>query len=216
MPKRMPRKGAKLKRGRRQKRIARRPAPAVKAVMPVPTVAEPMLEGPAMPGRAARNLLDKEFIFMLALFVVAIVAIGGIIIFVLGPPAEESPTVGASNYTLPANVTVDSKYIPGVLDPKACLARYGIASSTVVFIYADDCPFSNTMLPLVQQLGGEGYVFYFANAANGSALQPVTSCLGDIAQMTSTPEFVCANNAQSRLGTLSLEQLRGFAEDCKR
>lgn len=230
MPKRMRRirrKGAKLKKAkvrkehRKQivKQIVKRPAPAVKPVMPIPTAVEPTLEELARlekPGKAARNLLDREFVFMLALFIVAIVAIGWIIMFVLGPPGEEVPAVGASNYTLPSNVTIDSRYIPGVLDPKACLARYGIASSVVVFIYAGDCPFSTAMQPIVRQLQDEGYVFYLANVANGSALQPVTNCLGDIAQMTSTPEFVCATNAQSRLGTLALEQLRGFAEDCRK
>jgi hypothetical protein len=166
-----------------------------------------------LPATSKPKKFDREFLFMFLLFIVAAVIVGWIVLFVLNVPPEEN--ISSESNAVSVSAVIDSKYLPTSLDPKSCLARYGIEKTTVIFIYADDCVYSKAMMPIVEQLEKEGYSFYFANTANGSALQPVVACLKNIAQMSSTPEFVCVNN-KSHVGTWSIELLRGFAEECKR
>lgn len=167
--------------------------------------------------RGVQRPLSKDIWFILSLLVVGIVVIVGAVLFFTNPFGDGNG--GAQtitlNYNSSTNESIDAKYLQTTVDKTSCMARYSISTGTVVFMYATDCAYSKVMIPYVRQLESEGYKFYWADTANGSALQPVTNCLKDVAAMASTPEFICPAKDKGRIGAFSLEELRGFAENCK-
>jgi hypothetical protein len=152
---------------------------------------------------------DKELLMMIALF---IVAAAGITIFFIIP--QISPVALGEDKSPSINLTSPPE--SGAQNITECLANYNIESNIVFFIYSDTCTYSNQMKPFVQQLETEGYKFLWIDAKNGSEIQKISACLGDVLEYTGTPEFICPIKEMSISGAFSnMEEMKSFADDCK-
>ena len=161
---------------------------------------------------------DRDLLLMVSLFITSAALLIGIIWFLLNPVTTEQPPVSES---LSTNLPSKSYGGEGVItkgnikSAMECLKDYGIDKNAVVFIYSTQCPYSRSMEPAVSQLENEGYKFFWLNVENGTALQIVSECLSGIADLSGTPEFVCAATNRSKVSTMSIDELRLFAESCR-
>ncbi len=95
-----------------------------------------------------------------------------------------------------------------------CYRGYGISKETVIFYYADWCPYCKKMKDVVDELEIEGYDFYWANAESDDAKKMIDECFSDIVE-GAVPEFICAGSKEFKLGEMSKAELKGFAERCR-
>ena len=95
-----------------------------------------------------------------------------------------------------------------------CFADYGLSENTVIFYYADWCPYCKRMVPIVEELEAEGYDFHWAETSSGQGIDVVEDCFEDVLQ-GGVPEFICAGNSVYKLGEISKSQLKSFADKCK-
>lgn len=97
-----------------------------------------------------------------------------------------------------------------------CLSNNGISLNTLVYVYSDTCSYSQANTPWVMDLISQGYSVFLVNTANVSAMNIVSSCLGGVAQLTGTPEFICPTKRETRVDAFSSEvDLKDFADSCK-
>ncbi|MBD3354779.1 hypothetical protein GF361_02230 [Candidatus Woesearchaeota archaeon] len=102
----------------------------------------------------------------------------------------------------------------GTAVPGSCYNDYGLSSDTVIFYHADWCPHCSRMISVVEELEGEGYKFHWAETSSGEGEEVVDSCFGDVLQ-GGVPQFICTGNKDYKLGEISEESLRKFAESCQ-
>lgn len=149
----------------------------------------------------------KELYIFAAVMVVSLAILIVITWYVLQPKEETPKTFSANIIITQAGTGKEA----GV----ACLAKYGIDRSTVVFVYGPLCVYSRQMEPLVQQLQGKGESFFWASTANGTAMQIVSECLSEVAKLDSTPEFICPANGRSSQGPFaSIDEMSAFVFQC--
>lgn len=154
-----------------------------------------------------RKEKKRELYIFAAVMIIALAVLIAITWYVL-QPKEETPKTFSANITITEAGT--GKEV-GV----ACLAKYGISGSTVVFVYGPLCTYSRQMEPWVQQLQGEGASFFWASTANGTAMQIVSECLSGVAKLDSTPEFICPANGRSYQGPFtSIDEMNAFVSQC--
>lgn len=123
-----------------------------------------------------------------------------------------SPNFNNTNATV--NTTTNSTNSTGNSSVNNTLGDQ-CSPNVVYFIHADWCPHCQKMKPLVQQLEGEGYKFFWAESGNKSAIDLAASCLQGIAQMKYIPEFACISNSKSHVGEFgSIDEMRAFADEC--
>ncbi len=104
--------------------------------------------------------------------------------------------------------------LSGAAVSDSCYGGYGLSSSTIIFYHADWCPHCSRMISVVEELEEEGYDFYWAETSSGEGEEVVDSCFGDVLQ-GGVPQFICAGNKEYKLGEISKESLREFAESCQ-
>jgi hypothetical protein len=90
---------------------------------------------------------------------------------------------------------------------EACLAKYNLTRSTIVFYYFDE-PHSNNMKIIVNQL--TNYTFYIKSTLTDSQFN---LCLGY--SSFTVPTFICAGTKQSLVGEVPKASLEAFAASCK-
>ncbi len=97
---------------------------------------------------------------------------------------------------------------------KSCIEKYNISKDAVVFYHTQTCPHCQNMMPLVEELEKEGYVFYHADAQKTEG-EHVQECFAK--QLTGyVPLFMCAGNNETHGGEFAgIDKMRQFAEDCK-
>ena len=96
-----------------------------------------------------------------------------------------------------------------------CLARNGIVSDAV-YIYGQDCSYSQDNTPWVTELVSEGYSISMLEASDTSAMLAAYNCLSGIASFEGTPEYVCLKTNATHLGSFSLKsEIVAFMNSCK-
>jgi parvulin-like peptidyl-prolyl isomerase len=96
----------------------------------------------------------------------------------------------------------------------ACYDGYNITANTVIFYHASWCPHCQTMMPIVEELESEGYKFLWVETSSGENTEAIDACFSDVIQ-GGVPEFICAGTKEYKLGSMSKENLKGFADKCK-
>jgi len=84
---------------------------------------------------------------------------------------------------------------------------------TVVFIHSNSCPHCRTMMPIIQELEGEGYEFYWAEGSDYEAREVITNCLSDLVGGY-VPQFICPKTGVEQTGAMSKAELKKFADNC--
>jgi peptidyl-prolyl cis-trans isomerase C len=97
----------------------------------------------------------------------------------------------------------------------ACYQNYNLTADAVVFYHAESCPYCQRMKPKVQDLEAKGYKFHWAEASSGTGMGVVTGCLQDVIG-EGVPEFICLASNEVLMGERSAEDLKKFADDCKK
>ncbi|MEM2974174.1 MAG: hypothetical protein QW112_00905 [Candidatus Micrarchaeia archaeon] len=163
-------------------------------------------EGLAKSGIASgsKSAPDRGLIIFIGIFVIAM---AGIVAFALlysrASPRPSAESISPASEGQPMGI-------------QKCLARYGLDSTQVFFIYSDTCSFSQKMKPWVTLLESSGYRFVWANIDDASAIQLVSSCLTGIVRFAGTPEFVCPANGKSASGAFgSISDLENFVKECR-
>ncbi len=96
-----------------------------------------------------------------------------------------------------------------------CLSRNGIASD-VLYIYGQDCSYSQENTPWVNELIAEGYSIFMLDTADTNLMLAAYNCLYGIASFEGTPEYVCIKTNKTHLGSFSLKsEIIAFIESCK-
>jgi hypothetical protein len=85
--------------------------------------------------------------------------------------------------------------------------------STIVFVHSNSCPHCRNMMPIVRELEGEGYKFYWAEGSDIEARAVIEGCFSDILSGY-VPQFICPSNGKEQTGEMSKEELRSFSEEC--
>jgi len=93
-----------------------------------------------------------------------------------------------------------------------CIAKYDIAKDTVIFVYSDSCPHCQNMKPLVRELEGQGYNFYWATDTDAKSYEMLNECFADVIKGY-VPQFICPNGAE-HTGEMPIENLKEFADKC--
>jgi len=103
------------------------------------------------------------------------------------------------------------------LDLFACLAKYNVSKNSVIFYYAESCPYSQEMMPWVQALETEGYKFEWVEASDQKKLGLTDECLGGIIQFAEgVPQFACPASNSLHIGEFDTQNdMRDFAQKCK-
>jgi len=95
-----------------------------------------------------------------------------------------------------------------------CITKYDdITKDTVIFVYSDSCPHCTNMKPLVKELEGEGYNFYWAGGSDSKSREMLNECFADVMKGY-VPQFICPNGAE-HTGGMPIENLREFADQCR-
>ncbi len=84
---------------------------------------------------------------------------------------------------------------------------------TVVFVYSNSCPHCHNMMPIIQELEGEGHKFYWAESSDAGARQVINECFSDL-MSGYVPQFICPPNGEEITGEMSKSELKAFAEEC--
>jgi len=96
-----------------------------------------------------------------------------------------------------------------------CSANYNLTRDTVIFYFSDGCGWCQRMMPVVENLQSEGYSFHWANVGDAGARAVVDDCFREYMTSTSTPQFICVNNGEIKVGAfLQEEGLKDFADSC--
>ncbi len=161
--------------------------------------------------------LDKrttEFAIILLLLLVSLFVLTLFIfpdLFKTGSSVETTASINAT----PISVTI-TKQASVPTDRLSCLRSFGIDPNSVVYFYSNNCQFSAKMTPLVQELQNKGYKIFLANINNVTAINAVTTCLSDTANLDYTPEFVCPTTGADKVGVFTgIEDLKKFADECR-
>ena len=94
-----------------------------------------------------------------------------------------------------------------------CITKYNIPKDTVIFVYSESCPHCQNMKPLVKELEGEGYNFYWATGSDSNAYEMLEECFADI--MTGyVPQFICPDGTEYT-GEMPIGDLKNFADKCR-
>ncbi|RMF07235.1 thioredoxin, partial [Candidatus Woesearchaeota archaeon] len=94
-----------------------------------------------------------------------------------------------------------------------CIAKYNVTPETVIFYHADWCPHCKRMKPIVQKLEGEGYKFLWSETSKQENMDVIKDCFADVVE-SGVPEFICANSGELKVGEMTEEALREFADRC--
>jgi len=94
-----------------------------------------------------------------------------------------------------------------------CIKNYDLKKDTIVFVYSDSCPHCSKMKPLVKELEGEGYSFYWAGGSDANSYEMLNACFADVMKGY-VPQFICPNGVE-HTGEMSIENLREFADKCR-
>jgi len=94
-----------------------------------------------------------------------------------------------------------------------CIKKYGISDNTIVFYHASWCPHCQNMMPVVKELEEEGFSFIWVDTEDQASMNIIKDCFNDVVGQ-GIPEFFCAGTKEMKLGALSKEQLKNFAEKC--
>jgi thiol-disulfide isomerase/thioredoxin len=89
-----------------------------------------------------------------------------------------------------------------------------LSSDTVIFYHAKWCGFCQKMEPVVKELQDEGYSFHIAETTSGEGIEVVDECYKDVIQ-GGVPQFICAGSKEYKMGAMSKEALKAFADDCQ-
>ena len=102
-----------------------------------------------------------------------------------------------------------------------CSATYNLTGDTVIFYYSTGCGWCQRMMPPVENLQSEGYEFHWADVSDAESRAVVDDCFREYMTSTSTPQFICVNNAEIKVGAFAdrnlnpdIEALRNFADLC--
>ncbi len=95
-----------------------------------------------------------------------------------------------------------------------CAEPYNITAGTVIFYYSNGCGYCQKMKPLVEELQGEGYSFYWSEVSADETRGVIEKCLKRYITSNGVPQFICINNAKIHVGAMSKEVLKKFADDC--
>ena len=98
-------------------------------------------------------------------------------------------------------------------DSAKCFVDYGQAPNTTVFVYAYWCPHCQKMVPIVEELGKEGYKFYLAETSDDNAKDILSKCFSGIVG-GSVPQFICPKTGKEQTGEMTKAQLKAFADKC--
>jgi hypothetical protein len=85
--------------------------------------------------------------------------------------------------------------------------------NTVIFVYSNSCPYCNKMKPLIEELEGEGYKFYWAESSDSEAKEIVSGCFSDLLGGY-VPQFICPATGTEKTGAMSKNDLKKFADNC--
>jgi hypothetical protein len=85
--------------------------------------------------------------------------------------------------------------------------------STVIFVYSNSCPYCNQMKPLIKELEGEGYKFYWAESSDSEAKEIVSGCFSGLLGGY-VPQFICPATGTEKTGAMSKGDLKKFADNC--
>jgi len=95
-----------------------------------------------------------------------------------------------------------------------CITKYDdITKDTIIFVYSESCPHCTNMKPLVKELEGEGYNFYWAGGSDSKSREMLNDCFADVMKGY-VPQFICPNGAE-HTGGMPIENLREFADKCR-
>jgi hypothetical protein len=118
---------------------------------------------------------------------------------------KESSSSSSTQSSTSQNNNSNSSSTQPVIE--ACLAKYNLTRSTIVFYYFDE-PHSNNMRTIVNQL--TNYTFYIKSTLTDSQFN---LCLGY--SSFTVPTFICSGTKQTLVGETSKATLEGFAAACK-
>lgn len=118
-----------------------------------------------------------------------------------------------SNKTqVPTGVTTTSIQIESL---PQCLPDHNVSLGTVIFYKtsADWCAVCNEMDDIMAELGEEGYRFYVSDVSLKTD-KVVKKCFNDIINLDSVPQFICTRNGDFKVGSLTKQELKAFADGC--
>ncbi len=95
----------------------------------------------------------------------------------------------------------------------SCFSKYA-PESNVIFLHSSYCPHCRRMMPIVRDLEKEGYGFYWAESSS-KEITNVKECFSELISGY-VPQFICPANKKSFIGETSKENLKRFADECKR
>ncbi|MBU0627737.1 MAG: thioredoxin family protein [Nanoarchaeota archaeon] len=145
-----------------------------------------------------------------ALISVIVILILAIIIINMNSLVPGTDQIGAGQLVTTQTIGVDNN---AIVDSSTCIGKYGVPENAVVFVHSTSCPHCQTMMPIVRELEGEGYSFYWAEGSNNEARQLISDCLSGIVGGY-VPQFICPKTGIEQTGAMSESQLRTFADEC--
>ncbi|MBW2978045.1 SurA N-terminal domain-containing protein [Candidatus Woesearchaeota archaeon] len=95
-----------------------------------------------------------------------------------------------------------------------CIRKYGLSDETIIFYHANWCPHCKDMVPIVEELEGEGYRFAWVDVEESGAMAVINDCFSDVVGQ-GVPEFICAGNKELKMGAMSKSALKKFADSCQ-
>ena len=95
----------------------------------------------------------------------------------------------------------------------SCMEEHGLKNDTVIFYHASWCGACNSMVPVVEQLEEEGYVFHWAEVSDAGAKEAVFDCASSLLSGY-IPQFMCVAENWQHTGTASKHYLRLIAQYC--
>ena len=97
-----------------------------------------------------------------------------------------------------------------------CLERYNTSENTVMFYHTTSCPHCQNMMPLVEELQGQGYKFLWINANDAENRKVADECLSGVLKLGGgVPQFACPATGALQLGEFpSIDAMKEFATNC--
>jgi len=154
----------------------------------------------------------------LAKTIISILVIVVLAVFIVNINKVFSPTAGIKNEEqITRAADVKSEGLPSdtsVIDESTCFGKYGQSQNTVVFVHSNYCPHCKNMVPIIEELEGEGYKFYWAESSGSEAGEVISNCFGDLLSGY-VPQFICPKTGKEQTGEMSKLELKDFANACR-
>lgn len=97
---------------------------------------------------------------------------------------------------------------------RECMDNHGWDVRTPVFSYLPSCPNCKNMIPRIMSVEAQGHPFTWVDRSVSKNSKDLYDCLGDVVR-NEVPQIICPNTRKERIGVLTENEIRIFADECK-